>query len=264
MNLGPGCSELHRGLWRTLLAQCRSGYSKKVNTVSSHFVRRIWTARTALLHSRSGAAMRENRSTMRSDLLAGFLSGAVLIIAIGAQNAFVLRQGIRREHELPVVLVCAGADALLIAAGIAGLGALVQALPSALLAARYGGAAFLLGYALVAARRALQTQRLTVDSDVSASLGSAMATCLAFTFLNPHVYLDTVILLGALASQRGEHGRWIFGAGAATASFVWFFGLGYGARLLGPLFGKPAAWRALDALIALIMFALASSLLLGS
>ena len=198
---------------------------------------------------------------MRADLLAGFLSGAALIIAIGAQNAFVLRQGIRREHVLAVVLICAGADALLIAAGIAGLGALIQALPTALVAARYGGAAFLLGYGLIAVRRALQAQRLTVDSAVGTSLGSAMATCLAFTFLNPHVYLDTVILLGSLASQRGVNGRWVFGAGAAMASFVWFFTLGYGARLLGPLFAKPVAWRVLDALIALIMFALAGSLL---
>ena len=198
---------------------------------------------------------------MRADLLAGFLSGAALIIAIGAQNAFVLRQGIRREHVLAVVLICAGADALLIAAGIAGLGALIQALPTALVAARYGGAVFLLGYGLIAVRRSLQAQRLTVDSAVGTSLGSAMATCLAFTFLNPHVYLDTVILLGSLASQRGVSGRWVFGAGAATASFVWFFSLGYGARLLGPLFAKPVAWRVLDALIALIMFALAGSLL---
>ena len=198
---------------------------------------------------------------MRADLLAGFLSGAALIIAIGAQNAFVLRQGIRREHVLAVVLVCAAADALLIAAGIAGLGALIAALPAALVAARYGGAVFLLGYGLIAVRRALQAQRLTVDSAVGTSLGSAMATCLAFTFLNPHVYLDTVILLGSLASQRGVSGRWVFGAGAATASFVWFFTLGYGARLLGPLLSEPKAWRVLDALIALIMFALAGSLL---
>ena len=200
---------------------------------------------------------------MNADLLAGFLSGAALIIAIGAQNAFVLRQGIRREHVLTVVLVCAGADALLIGAGIAGLGALIQALPATLAVARYGGAAFLLGYGLIAVRRVLQAQALTLDSDARVSLGSAVTTCLAFTFLNPHVYLDTVILLGSLASQRGEHGRWVFGSGAAMASVVWFFALGYGARLLAPLFGKPAAWRVLDALIALVMFTLAGSLLLG-
>jgi L-lysine exporter family protein LysE/ArgO len=201
--------------------------------------------------------------SMSTDLIAGFLSGAALIIAIGAQNSFVLRQGIRREHVLPVVLVCASADALLIVLGIAGLGALIQRLPIALDIARYGGAAFLLAYGVAAARRALQAHDLLVDSGVGTSLKPAMATCLAFTFLNPHVYLDTVILLGSLASQRGDSGRWVFGGGAATASFVWFFALGYGARLLGPLFARPIAWRVLDSLIALIMWALGLGLLLG-
>lgn len=201
---------------------------------------------------------------MTYHLIAGFLSGAALIVAIGAQNSFVLRQGIRREHVLPIVLVCAGADALLIAAGIAGLGALIQSLPAVLAVTRYGGAAFLLAYGLVAARHALQPHRLTVDSDAGTPLGAAMAACLAFTFLNPHVYLDTVILLGSLANQCGARGRWVFGGGAATASFVWFFSLGYGARLLGPLFGKAGAWRILDALIAVIMFGLGITLLASS
>lgn len=196
--------------------------------------------------------------------ITGFLSGAALIIAIGAQNSFVLRQGIRREHVLPIVLVCAGADALLIAAGIAGLGALITSAPYVLNVTRYGGSAFLLGYGLVAARRALHPHLLTVDSDTGTSLGAAMATCLAFTFLNPHVYLDTVILLGALANQCGGSGRWVFGGGAAAASFVWFFALGYGARLLGPLFSKAGAWRVLDSLIAVIMFGLGITLLLGN
>ncbi len=200
---------------------------------------------------------------MTSDLIAGFLSGAALIIAIGAQNSFVLRQGLRREHVLPVVLVCASADALLIAAGIAGLGALIQSMPMVLDVARYGGAAFLLVYGWVAARRALQAQGMTVDSNVATTLNAAMATCLAFTFLNPHVYLDTVILLGALASQRGEGGRWTFGGGAVIASFVWFFALGYGARLLGPIFTRPMAWRVLDSLIAFIMWGLGIALLVG-
>jgi L-lysine exporter family protein LysE/ArgO len=200
---------------------------------------------------------------MHPDFMAGFLSGAALIIAIGAQNSFVLRQGIRREHVLPIVLVCSSADVLLIAAGITGLGALIQAVPLLLDATRYGGSAFLIAYGLLAARRALQPQQLTVDSSVGTSLGAAMVTCLAFTFLNPHVYLDTVILLGSLANQCGEHGRWVFGAGAATASFVWFFALGYGARLLGPLFRKPSAWRVLDSLIAVIMLGLGLMLLLG-
>ena len=200
---------------------------------------------------------------MTADLVAGFLSGAALIIAIGAQNSFVLRQGIRREHVLPVVLVCASADAILIVAGIAGLGALIECIHIVLDVARYGGAAFLVTYGLAAARRALQPHGMTVYSGVRSSLGAAMTTCLAFTFLNPHVYLDTVILLGSLASQRGGSGRWVFGVGAATASFVWFFALGYGARLLGPLFSKPMAWRVLDSLIALIMLGLGIALLAG-
>ena len=200
---------------------------------------------------------------MNADLLAGFLSGAALIMAIGAQNSFVLREGIRREHVLPIVLVCAGADALLIAAGVAGLGALIQSMPVVLDVARYGGAAFLLAYGMAAALRVFQPHELTLDSSVGTTLGAAMATCLAFTFLNPHVYLDTVILLGSLASQRGAHGRWVFAGGAATASLAWFFGLGYGARLLGPLFARPMAWRVLDALIALTMWGLGISLLVG-
>ena len=196
------------------------------------------------------------------DFIAGFLSGAALIIAIGAQNSFVLRQGIRREHVLPIVLVCAVSDALLIAAGIAGLGALIQSMPVLLNVARYGGAAFLLAYGLIAAKRALQPHQLKVDAQVGSTLSAAVMTCLGFTLLNPHVYLDTVILLGSLAHQRGD-AAWTFGAGAICSSFVWFFGLGYGARLLRPVFEKPIAWRVLDALIALVMFGLGLSLLLG-
>jgi L-lysine exporter family protein LysE/ArgO len=167
-----------------------------------------------------------------------------------------LRQGIRREYVLPIVLICAAADALLIAAGIAGLGGLIKSVPVVLDVTRYGGAAFLVTYGVIAARRALQPSLLTVDSGVGTSLGAALATCLAFTFLNPHVYLDTVILLGSLANQHGERGRWVFGIGAAAASFVWFFSLGYGARLLCPLFSKTGAWRVLDSLIAFVMFGL--------
>ena len=198
---------------------------------------------------------------MSADLIAGFLSGAVLIIAIGAQNAFVLRQGLRREHVLAIVLVCAGADALLIAAGIAGLGALIASIPLLLDVARYGGAVFLVVYGLAAARRAFQAHGLKLEAACGTTLGAALAACMAFTGLNPHVYLDTVSLRGSLASQRGSDGRWVFGAGAATASFAWFFALGYGARLLGPLFSKPVAWRVLDALIALIMLGLGAALL---
>ena len=200
---------------------------------------------------------------MTADLIAGFLSGSTLIIAIGTQNSFVLRQGIRREHVLPIVLVCASSDALLIAAGIVGLGAAIQSVPFVFEVARYGGSAFLVAYGFIAARRALQSHQMAVDSGVGTSLGSAVSTCIAFTFLNPHVYLDTVILLGSLASQRGNSGRWLFGGAAAAASFVWFFALGYGARALAPLFNKPIAWRVLDSLIALIMFGLGITLLQG-
>jgi len=199
---------------------------------------------------------------MTNDLIAGFLSGAVLIIAIGAQNSFVLRQGIRREHVLPVVLICALADALLIAAGIAGMGALIQSAPMVVTVTRYGGAAFLLAYGWIAAKRALHPQPLTVDDKVGASLGVAVATCLAFTFLNPHVYLDTVILLGSLANNRGA-GKWYFWLGAVLSSFTWFFSLGFGARLLRPLFNRAAAWRVLDTLIAATMFGLGILLLTG-
>lgn len=193
---------------------------------------------------------------MTSDLFAGFLSGAVLIVAIGAQNAFVLRQGIKREHVLPIVLVCASADALLIAAGIAGLGQLIDAMPSVLDWSRYGGALFLAAYGLAAAQRALRPQAMLSEADKKISLGSALATCLAFTFLNPHVYLDTVVLLGSLANQRPGQGHWPFGAGASIASFVWFFTLGFGARLLAPLFRRANTWRILDGLIALTMLGL--------
>lgn len=198
---------------------------------------------------------------MPDDLIAGFLSGAVLIIAIGAQNSFLLRQGILRQHVLPLVLLCSAADALLIGAGIAGLGALIQSLPAFLPLARYGGAAFLFAYGLATARRAIQPASLIVNAGAAPSLGVALATCLAFTVLNPHVYLDTLILLGALASQRGE-GRWRFGAGAIAASFAWFLALGYGARFLAPLFAKAIAWRVLDTLISALMFGLGATLVL--
>jgi L-lysine exporter family protein LysE/ArgO len=192
----------------------------------------------------------------------GFFAGAALIIAIGAQNAFVLRLGLKREHVLPVVALCAGADALLIFAGIAGLGVAIERFPLLLTIARYGGGLFLLAYALMAARRALHPGTLSVADEPPMPLRTALLTALGFTLLNPHVYLDTVILLGSLANQHGD-ARWQFGAGAITASFVWFSALGYGARLLAPLFRQPRAWRILDAFIALTMGALALSLLIG-
>ena len=195
-------------------------------------------------------------------ILFGFATSLSLIVAIGAQNAFVLRQGIRNEHVLPVVIICAVSDLVLIMAGVAGVGALVTAHPQLLTVARYGGAVFLVGYGLLAARRALRPTTLTPSGAGPASLKSVLLTCLALTFLNPHVYLDTVVLLGTLASQQGD-ARWRFGAGAATASLVWFFGLGFGARRLAGLFAKPSTWRVLDGVIALTMIGLGVSLALG-
>lgn len=200
---------------------------------------------------------------MSTDFWSGLVTGLALIVAIGSQNAFVLRQGIRREHVLPLVLFCALSDALLIAAGIAGAGAVLRGNDILMQITRYGGAFFLGAYALLAARRAWAGGHLHVDSQVSSTLAAALAACFGFTFLNPHVYLDTVVLVGSIASQRGETGRWIFGAGACLASLLWFSALGFGARLLGPWFEHVAAWRVLDSLIALTMAALAASLMRG-
>ena len=200
---------------------------------------------------------------METAFLEGFAISAALIIAIGAQNAFVLRQGIKREHVLAVVLVCALSDALLIALGIAGLGALVQGSPRLLLVARYGGAAFLIVYGALAARRALRSEALAVRIEAPLTLAAAVASCLAFTYLNPHVWLDTVVLLGAIASALPTDQRVGFGIGAVSASFAWFFALGFGARLLRGVFARPLAWQVLDAAIALVMWSLAASLWLG-
>lgn len=197
-----------------------------------------------------------------SSLVVGFVTSLTLIVAIGAQNAFVLRQGLTRRHVVPVVAVCAAADALLITAGIAGLGAAVTAHPDILAVVRYGGAAFLVGYAVLATARAVRPRGMRTDGGQSTSLRAALAACLAFTFLNPHVYLDTVVLLGSLANQHGSE-RWVFGAGAVAGSVAWFAGLGFGARWLGPLFARPGAWRVLDGVIAAIMLALGLALVLG-
>lgn len=189
----------------------------------------------------------------------GFATSLSLIVAIGAQNAFVLRQGIRNEHVLPVVLFCAAADFTLIAAGIAGVGALITEHPQLTTAVRYGGAVFLVGYGLLAARRAIRPTVLTPTDQGPAQLRAVLMTCAALTFLNPHVYLDTVVLLGSLANQEGDR-RWVFGAGAAAASATWFFALGFGARRLSGLFAKPGTWRVLDAVIAATMIGLGISL----
>jgi L-lysine exporter family protein LysE/ArgO len=192
----------------------------------------------------------------------GFGVGLSLIVAIGAQNAFVLRQGLTRSHVLPIVAVCAVSDAILILAGISGIGALLEHAPSLITFVRIAGAVFLLSYAVFAAKRALRPQTLAPDQHGNGSRLTAITMALALTWLNPHVYLDTVVLMGSIANGRGEIGRWWFAAGAITASAIWFAALGYGAQLLTPLFAKPNAWRILDAIIAVMMTVLGVSLLL--
>ena len=198
---------------------------------------------------------------MDPEFFKGFATSAALIIAIGAQNAFVLRQGIKREHVLAVVLVCALSDALLITLGVAGLGTLIQGSPRMLAVARYGGALFLIVYGALAARRALHNESLTAQDETPMRLGAAIAACLGFTYLNPHCWLDTVVLLGAIASPLPTDQRVWFGVGATSASFVWFFGLGFGARMLRGVFARPLAWKILDACIALVMWGIAASLI---
>ena len=191
----------------------------------------------------------------------GFLLGGSLIIAIGAQNAFILRQGLLRSHVFILCLICALSDALLIGVGVAGLGALIEQNDGLLKFVALAGSLFLFAYAFIAARRALHPHILEVGSQKAPKLKVAIATVLAFTFLNPHVYLDTVVLIGSLSAQFVGQERFAFGIGAAIASFVWFYMLGYGARWLTPVFASPLAWRVLDAIISLIMAALGLSLI---
>ena len=215
---------------------------------------------------------------MLSSVLSGFGLGLSLIIAIGAQNLFVLRQGLRREHVVAVAAICAASDALLIALGVSGVGLVLQAVPWLVDVVRWAGAAFLVVYGLLAARRAWrgsdQGLDASDDADSVPAPGSTRAglatrtrllpvvlTCLALTWLNPHVYLDTVFLLGTVASTHGDQ-RWLFAAGAKAASVVWFFGLALGARFLGRWLSTPRAWRILDAVIAVVMIGLGVSLVL--
>lgn len=211
-------------------------------------------------------------------VLAGLGLGLSLIVAIGAQNVFVLRQGIRREHVLAVVLICALSDAALIAAGVAGLGFVLSAAPWLVVVARWAGALFLLTYGILAARRAWRGgEELDADGTDAALPGSPAAdgsttltgtrlapvilTTLALTWLNPHVYLDTVLMLGSIAATHGDE-RWLFAAGAIAASLLWFTALGFGARYLGRWLRTPRSWRILDAVIAVIMISIAISLVL--
>ena len=190
----------------------------------------------------------------------GLALGLGLIVAIGAQNAFVLRQGLRLEHVAAVVAVCALSDIALIAAGVLGAGAALTRVPWLIPVVCFAGAAFLFGYGVLAARRALRPGALLPDAaGARAGLAVTVGTCLALTWLNPHVYLDTVVLLGSVAAAHGD-ARWSFGLGAVCGSVLWFAGLGYGARLLRPVFARPVAWRVLDGGIAVVMSVLAVSL----
>jgi L-lysine exporter family protein LysE/ArgO len=201
---------------------------------------------------------------MISIFLKGLFLGASLIIAIGLQNAFILRQGIKRTHVLPAVLTASLIDVLLIGAGVLGFGYLIEQHPELIKWVTWGGAAFLFIYGVKSFYSAIKPEQM--DEDQAKGMlkhGSAKETILiimGISLLNPHVYLDTVVLIGGLSASYGEVGKYYFGGGACVASFIWFFALGYGARLLTPLFAKPRAWQILDILIGLTMWAIAVSL----
>ncbi len=202
-------------------------------------------------------------STALAAAISGLGLGLSLIVAIGAQNAFVLRQGLRREHVTVVVAICALSDAVLITAGVGGLGVLIESAGWALAVVRIAGAAFLIWYGARSAMRALRPSALKAEEGgARMPLATAITTVLALTWLNPHVYLDTVLLLGSIGGTYGDN-RWWFALGAAVGSVLWFSALGFGSRALRPLFAKPLAWRVLDGIIAVVMVALAVSLIVG-
>jgi L-lysine exporter family protein LysE/ArgO len=197
-----------------------------------------------------------------SAFLQGWLMTAGLIVAIGAQNALVLRQGLTRSHVGPVVLVCTLSDWLLIALGVFGLGAVIQSSPMLLQVFRFGGAAFLLAYGLRSAYQAWRGQAALLQADARGKgLSATLVSALALTYLNPHVYLDTVVLLGSVGAQHGDDGRIAFATGAGLASLMWFVTLGYGAAAASRWLRHPAAWRAIDATVAVVMFGVAAQLL---
>ncbi|WP_374945837.1 LysE/ArgO family amino acid transporter [Agreia sp.] len=198
--------------------------------------------------------------------LFGLGTGLALIIAIGAQNAYVLRLGIAGRLRIVAVIVtiCAVSDALLIAAGVLGIGVVIEKAPIALVVIRVLGSGFLIVYGLMAARRVFRPQALEPAAQQgSISLKTAALTTLALTWLNPHVYLDTVVFLGSVANQQGAEERWWWAAGAMIGSVLWFSALGFGARLLRPFFARPNSWRILDAVIAVVMLALGIRMAVG-
>jgi L-lysine exporter family protein LysE/ArgO len=194
-------------------------------------------------------------------IVSGLFTGLSLIVAIGAQNAFVLRQGLVGKFVLPVALLSAVLDVALITLGVAGLGAVLESLPFLLGLVRWLGAGYLIWFGISSLRRANSGVSMDVSGQGKATLTSALISTATFSLLNPHVYLDTVVFLGAVASQFGE-GRWWFALGASVASIVWFLSLAYGAKALSRHVTKPTFWRALDTIIAIIMFGLAISLIL--
>lgn len=198
---------------------------------------------------------------MLDTYITGALTGLGLIVAIGAQNAYVLRQGIHRQHVGVVVAICAMSDALLILLGVAGVGALIADHPTALTLTKWLGAAYLVWFALNSFRSALHPQALELGG--TAKRSGVIATTLALTYLNPHVYLDTVLMLGNIANQQGADGRWWFAGGAMTGSLVWFSALGFGARAVAPWVSKPSVWRVLDVIIGCTMLLVAALLVLS-
>lgn len=195
-------------------------------------------------------------------LMKGVVTSGSLIIAIGAQNAFVLSHGLRQRFNGLIALTCATLDTLLIFAGIAGMGALITNAPYLMLAAALFGAVFLGVYGLRALMSAIHPKPLNTDGSSLNTRTSAIMTTLAISLLNPHVYLDTVVLIGSIGGQYPIPERWWFAGGAALASFVWFFSLSWGAKKLAPLFKKPTTWRVLDSVICLMMWSIAVSLLI--
>jgi L-lysine exporter family protein LysE/ArgO len=196
-------------------------------------------------------------------MLTGLLAGLSLIVVIGAQNAYVLRQGLRREHVGAVVAVCAVSDLVLIVAGVAGIGALVGRAPTALDVVRWLGVTFLTAYGVMSLWKARRAAALRAATAVRAPRASVVLRAVALTWLNPHVYLDTVVLLGSIAATHGHPGRWWFGVGAALGSLLWFTGLGYGARRAHRLLGSARAWQLLEVCIGIVMLVIALSLAAG-
>ena len=190
----------------------------------------------------------------------GFGIGGGLIVAIGAQNAYVLSQAVRKNYLLTIPLICIACDAVLIAAGVSGVGTLVASNPRFTGLATWGGAVFLGWYGARAFWSAFKGASLEADSEAAPSLKAAVLATLAVTLLNPHVYLDTILLLGSVSGQYSQTGRILFGAGAVSASIIWFLALSFGGQMLAPLFRRPLAWRVLDGLVGVVMWTIALSL----